>query len=97
MKDKLAAAGRRINVLSEASKADALLVKCGDGVDEVFEGAAKSIQPPDNQHITLTRKVHGFSQTRSGRGGATGGIGKDAGTTNFGQRVALQGKRLFGG
>ncbi len=97
MKDKLAAAGRRINVLSEASKADALLVKCGDGVDEVFEGAAKSIQPPDNQHITLTRKVHGFSQAGPGRGGATGSIGKDTRTASGGQCIALQGKRLFGG
>ena len=40
MEDEFAAAGGRINALSDTAKADTALLKLGDGIDEVFERPA---------------------------------------------------------
>jgi hypothetical protein len=51
VKDQLAPAGGGIYVLLKRLEADPLLIKGGNGVDEVSERAAKAIQPPDYERI----------------------------------------------
>ena len=51
MENEFPAACCGINVFSEALKADGSTVQIGDPLDEVFEGSAKAIQPPDDQGI----------------------------------------------
>ena len=51
VKDQLATTGGGIYVLLKRLEADALLIKRGNGVDEVSERAAKAIQPPNYERI----------------------------------------------
>ena len=51
MKNQLATTGGGVDVLLKRLEADPLLIKGGNGVDEVSEGAAKAIQPPNYERI----------------------------------------------
>ena len=53
MKDQLPAAGCGINLLGETLKADILVIQLGNAFNEVFEGAAKPIKPPDNERVPI--------------------------------------------
>ena len=77
VKDKLPATGRGIDVFCEALKADVSLIQLCESFDEVLEGTAESIKPPDNEDISLPHIINGFLQTFALGLGATGGVRKD--------------------
>lgn len=87
MKDQFAAACGGVDIFGQALEADALVFKCGDCFNEVFQQTAQSIQPPDNQYISLPRKAYGLSQAGAGRSGTTRSIGKDTRAIRFGQCI----------
>ena len=62
VEDELAAAGGGVDLLLQGLEADAPLLKQGDGVDEVAQGAAKSIQPPDDQGVAGAGKSRASSR-----------------------------------
>ena len=51
MENEFPPAGGRIDVLGERLKADVAGVKLGKAFEEVFEGAAKPIKPPNDKDI----------------------------------------------
>ena len=60
MENEFPTAGGGVDVFSQAFKADVSIVQIGDPLDEVFEGAAKSIKPPDDEGILCPDVVEGF-------------------------------------
>jgi hypothetical protein len=63
MENEFPPAGGRIDVLGERLKADVAGVKLGKAFEEVFEGAAKPIKPPDNKDIAAPYVVECLFQT----------------------------------
>ena len=51
MENEFPTARRGINLFSQTLKANLPAVKLGDPLNEVFEGAAKAVKPPDDQGI----------------------------------------------
>src|SRR4051794_3653847 len=65
MEDELPAAGRGVDLLLQRPEADAPLLQLPDGVDQMPEGAAESVQPPDHQSV-----AHSKVRERLGKPGA---------------------------
>ena len=51
MENEFSATSCGIDVFRQALKSDVSTVQLGDPLNEVFEGAAKAIQPPDDERI----------------------------------------------
>jgi hypothetical protein len=56
MEDEFPAACGGINLLGEAFKATIPAIQFGNAFNEVFEGAAKAVKPPDNEGILISDK-----------------------------------------
>jgi hypothetical protein len=63
MKNEFPAACCSVDVFREAFKPDVSAVQFSDPLDEVFEGSAKPIKPPDDQGIPCPDIVDGFGQS----------------------------------
>ena len=83
MEDQLPVARRCVNVLFDAAKPDASLLKLSNGLDEMLERTTKAIQPPDNQHIARANKVQGFLQPCPIGLCVACGVGEDMLAANF--------------
>ncbi len=57
MEDELATGGGGVNVFGEAAESDVALLKFGDYLDELLEGAAQAIQLPDDENVTAAYKL----------------------------------------
>jgi hypothetical protein len=55
MEDELAATGRGVDLLLQGAEANALADKSGDRLDQVWQGAAQPVQPPDDQGVSATQ------------------------------------------
>src|SRR5687768_12666155 len=95
MENEFPAACCGIDVFSEALKADVSIVQIGDPLDEVFEGAAKAVKPPDNKGISRPDVVKRLGQAFSLFGCAAYHIGEDFETAGGIQRVLLEMQMLF--
>jgi hypothetical protein len=51
MENEFPAAGGGVDVFSQALKPDVSAVQIGNSLNKVFEGASKSVKPPDNEGI----------------------------------------------
>ena len=62
MEDEFPAAGGGINLFGETLKADIPAVQFSNALNEIFEGAAKPIKPPDNERIPIPDVVECLGQ-----------------------------------
>ncbi len=60
MEDELASRGSGIYLLGEALEADATLMKCSNGFNEMLQGAAQAVKLPDDQRISVAHELQGF-------------------------------------
>jgi hypothetical protein len=60
VEDELSAGGGGVDCLGDRFEADPLGVECSDRLDEVFEGAAKPVQAPDDESVALPEVAHGL-------------------------------------
>ena len=97
MKDQLSPAGYGINVLCQAFKANPLFLKVGHRGNQMRQGSAQAVKPPDNKGIAFADIAEGFVQSFPLRLRATGGISEDFTACSFFECVLLQMKRLFRG
>jgi hypothetical protein len=75
VEDELAATGRGVGLLLQGAEADASLLQLFDRVDEVGEGAAESVQPPDNESVARAQVRERLGQTRPVGDRARDGVG----------------------
>ena len=60
VKDQFSSGCGRVDVLGDALEADVSVVQAGDGLDEVVEGSAEAVEPPNDQGVALPDVVDGF-------------------------------------
>ncbi len=97
VKDQPAAAAGDIELLLQRLQADAALLQCPGGVDEVSEGAAERVQPPDHRGVAGPGVGEGFLQPWSVALAAAGGVGEDRLAAGGGEGALLQGQGLADG
>ena len=97
MENEFPAACCGINLLGQTLKADIPAMKLGNPLNEVFEGAAKPVKPPDNEGIPVPDVVERFSKPLALRLYATYRIGEDFQAAGRSERVLLEMQVLFGG
>jgi hypothetical protein len=97
MENEFPAAGGGIDVFSEAFKADVSTVQISDSFDEVFEGATKAVEAPDDQGIPCLDVVEGIIQSPPFRFDPAYGVGEDFQATCCTERVLLEVEMLFCG
>ena len=51
MKDQFSSGCGGVDILGDALEADVSVVQVGDGLDEVVEGSAEAVEPPDDQGV----------------------------------------------
>src|SRR4051794_7141578 len=97
MKDQLAAAGRGVDLFLQGPEANAPFLQLLDGLDEVLEGAAQPVQPPDNQGVVCTQMGECLSEARAVRDGSGDRVGVDVLAAGRCQGVLLEGEGLIKG
>src|SRR4051812_43565395 len=90
MKNKLPAACCCINVFGETFEADALRVEFANRLDEMLEGSAKPIQPPDRDRIPCTDVGNRLLEPFTLRLRPACGVSEDFGAAGFLERVQLE-------
>jgi hypothetical protein len=73
------------------------VIQAGDGLDEVVEGTAEPVEPPDDQGVGLPDVVEGFVQPGALCLCSGCGVGEDLGTACLLQGVLLEIKGLVCG
>lgn len=71
-------------------------MQAGDCIDEMIEGAAKAIQLPDDQRVTLPCVGQSFGQAAPVIFGAAGGVVENTLTSSLLQRILLEVHILVG-
>jgi len=94
VEDQLPPARGGVDLLGEALKPHAPGVQGRDGLDEVFEGAAKPVEAPDDEGIPGPQLRDGLLEAVAVCDGAGGGVGEDPVATRALERVSLQGEGL---
>ena len=97
MEDEFPAACRGINLLGETFKADIPVVKLGNPFNEIFEGSAKPVKPPDHEGIPVPDVGECLSQAFALGFGAADGIREDFQTAGSIESVLLKMQVLFSG
>jgi hypothetical protein len=90
VEDELAPGGGGVDRLLEAPEPDASVGQVGDGVDQVPQGAAQPIQPPDDQSVTGPQLVEELVEDWAVGAGAAGGLGEHPIATGSGEGVDLE-------
>ena len=62
VKDQFSSGCGGVDILGDALEADVSVVQAGDGLDEMVEGTAEPVEPPDDQGVALPDVVEGFVQ-----------------------------------
>jgi len=62
MEYEFSAWGSCVYVFGRTPKADVSQMQLCEPLDEVFEGTAETIKPPDNKNISLSNVAEGFLQ-----------------------------------
>jgi hypothetical protein len=78
VEDELAAARAGVELLLQASKVHTLLLQPRHGLDEVGEGTAQPVQPPDDESVTGTDVPEGFREVWTICTSSRRRIGEDA-------------------
>jgi hypothetical protein len=97
MKNEFPTAGCGVDIFRQTLKADVSAVQISDPFNEVFEGSAKSVKPPDNKGISRPDVVKRLGQAFSLFGCATYGVGVDFETAGSTECILLEVEVLFGG
>src|SRR3954467_1736166 len=97
VKDKLAPAGRGVDLLLERSEAHAPVWELPDSLEEMGEGAAEPVQTPDDQGVARTQMGECLSEARAVRDGSGDRVGVDVFAAGRRQRVLLECKGLVKG
>src|SRR5262245_8185892 len=90
MKRQLATRGGRIEGLVQAAEANAVLLQPRHPGDQILEGAAKSVQPPDHQGILGSQDLLELRQPRPLGHRATHAIHNDLRTARLPEGVLLE-------
>ena len=96
-KTSLPPGGGGVDCLLEAAEPDAALGKPGDGVDQVPQRAAETVEFPDDQSVSGAELVQELLEDRTVAAGAAGGLGVHPVAARSGQRVDLKVGLLVGG
>src|SRR4051812_2401630 len=97
VKNQLAAAGRGIDLLLQGAEANPALLQLFDRVDEVGEGAAEPVQPPDDERVTRSEVRERLGQTRPVGDRARDSIGVDVFAASNSECVLLERESLVKG
>ena len=97
MKDQFPPTGGGINLFRDALKSDVPVVEMGNCFNEMFEGAAQPIQPPDNEGIPFPDILQRLLEAFALRFCPADDIGVDFGAPDLLQGIFLQIKGLFAG
>jgi hypothetical protein len=79
-----------VDRLLQAAEPDAAVGQGGDGVDQVAQRPAKSVQLPHHQSVTRAQLIQDLVQRRSGGHRPAGGIDKHPVAAGRLQRIDLQ-------
>jgi hypothetical protein len=97
VKNQLAATGRGVDLLLEGAEADASLLQLPDRLDQMREGAAESVQPPDNESVARAQVPERLGQTRPVGDRARDGVGVELSAAGRRQGVLLEREDLVKG
>jgi hypothetical protein len=97
VEDKLAAGGGGVNRLLETSEPDAAVSESGDGVNQMAQGPAQSVEFPDDQGVAGAQLVQDLLEGGAVGAGAAGGLGEHPVAASVLQGVDLELGVLVGG
>jgi len=95
VENEFPAAGGGIDLLGETLKANLPVVKLGNAFNEIFEGTAKPIKPPDNEGVPVPDVVECLGQAFALCFRAADGIREDFEATGRSEGVLLEVEVLF--
>ena len=96
MEDEFPAGGRGVDLLGEGFEADTFGVEGGDRLDEVPEGAAETVEAPDDEDVAFSELREGLVKSAALGCRAGDGVGEDPLAAGALQSIPLQVEGLFG-
>ena len=90
MEDQFPTRSGGIDLLGERAEPNSLLLEFGDDLDQVFEGAAESVQSPDNQRVSLPYVEEGVVESSATLLRSGDDIGVDRLATIVRERILLE-------
>ena len=89
VKDQFSSGCGGVDILGDALEAGVSVVQAGDGLDEVVEGSAEAVEPPDDQGVAVPDVVEGFVQPGALCLCSACGVGEDLGAAYLLQGILL--------